>query len=59
MEVELLDIQEYALPLLDEPMPASAGKYSNRIPRHGLQQLDVLMRSSSSLRSTTMVLLRR
>ncbi len=28
-EFELVDIKDYNLPLLDEPMPASAGQYSN------------------------------
>src|SRR4029079_15648508 len=33
-EFELVDIQDFALPLLDEPIPPSQGKYSKEHTKH-------------------------
>ena len=34
-EFELVDIKDFDLPLLDEPVPPIMGQYSHRTPRHG------------------------
>ena len=52
-EFELIDLKEYPLPHLDEPMPPAMGKYSHHTPRPGLRRSIPSTPSSSSRPSTT------
>ena len=44
---EIVDIKDFNLPLLDEPVPAAMGQYSQRTPRPGLQRSSSWTPSSS------------
>ena len=53
-EFELVDIKDFNLPILDEPVPPSMGQYSNLTPKHGPPRSALLTAMSSSPPSTTM-----
>ena len=50
---ELVDMLDYNLPLLDEPLPPSLGQYSNRTRNAGLKRSALSMHISLSLPNTT------
>lgn len=51
---ELVDIADFGLPLLDEPVPPSMGQYSQPHTRPGRRRSPSSTASCSSRRSTTM-----
>ena len=53
-EFEHIDIKDFILPLLDEPVPPSQGKYSKEHTKAWSAKIILLMLLSSSRRSTTM-----
>ncbi len=54
VELEYIDIKDFNLPLLDEPVPPSQGQYSKEHTKHGLPKLILLMPLSLWHLSTTM-----
>ena len=52
-EFELVDLRDYPLPHLDEPLPPSIGQYQGEHTRRGRRRSPRSTGSSSSLPSTT------
>jgi len=52
-ESELVDIKDFNLPLLDEPLPPSMGNTVSLTPKHGLRRLVLSMPTFLSRQSTT------
>ena len=50
---DVLDVADFDLPLLDEPLPPSLGRYSLRTPRPGPKLSTDSTATSSSRASTT------